>query len=306
MIDSPRTFFFLNYTGNHSRNPYDAYSTVPTLAQRAGDLSTLGRTIVDPATGRPFVNNQIPSARIDPAAQALLNLIPAPNQTGDTQNFHTVTTTTSHMDDVNVRFVRTFGAAAGRGGGRGGGGGGRGGPGGGPGRAGVSNLNVQIHYRHADNTNTNPFPTLGGTSNTSAGDIPVNYSFTKLGLTHSLRFGFNRQHADTRNLYAGDTNLAGNAGILGVASDPFDWGAPNLSFSSIAGVRDANPSMRTDRTLSAGDTIVKTIGRSTIRFGGDYRDVHADSRMDANARGSFVFTCATSISRPSPKRATGS
>ncbi len=32
LVNSPRTFFFVNYTGNHSRNPYDAYSTVPTLA----------------------------------------------------------------------------------------------------------------------------------------------------------------------------------------------------------------------------------------------------------------------------------
>src|SRR5690349_15085436 len=51
VVNSPRTFFFLNYTGNHSRNPYDAYSTVPTAAERAGDFSALGRTIVDPATG---------------------------------------------------------------------------------------------------------------------------------------------------------------------------------------------------------------------------------------------------------------
>src|SRR4029079_9271287 len=56
VVNGPRTFFFMNYTGNHSRNPYDVYSTVPTLAERGGDLSALGRTIVDPATGSPFVN----------------------------------------------------------------------------------------------------------------------------------------------------------------------------------------------------------------------------------------------------------
>src|SRR5204863_9272102 len=64
----------------------------------------------------------------------------------------------------------------------------------------------------------------------------------------------------------------------------------NLSFSTFTSVRDTNPSMRTDRTLSTGDTVVKTIGRQTLRFGGDYRDIHADSRTDANARGSFVFS----------------
>ena len=293
VINSPRTFFFLNYTGNHSRNPFDAYSNVPSLAERGGDLSALG-PVLDPTTGQPFANGQIPAARVDPAARALLNLIPAPNQDGDRQNFHSVTTTTSQLDDINVRVVRTFGAVPqrGQGGGRGGQGGGRGGGGrGGPGgRAGVSNLNVSIHYRHAENTASNPFPTLGGTSTTSAWDIPVNYSFTKAGMTHSLRFGFNRQHAETQNLFGGVLDVAGAAGLLGVSPDPFDWGAPNLSFSTFTSVRDTNPSLRTDRTLSAGDTIVKTRGRHTIRFGGDYRDIRADSQTDANARGSFVFT----------------
>jgi len=125
---------------------------------------------------------------------------------------------------------------------------------------------------------------------TSAWDIPVNYSFTVKGLTHSARFGFNRQHAETQNLFGGVLDVAGAAGLTGVSTDPFDWGAPNLSFSTIAGVRDTSPSIRTDRTWSVGDTIVKTRGAHTLRFGGDYRSIHADSRSDANARGSFVFT----------------
>ena len=74
LVNSPRTFFFVNYTGNHSRNPYDAYSTVPTLAERAGDLSAIARTLVDPVTGQPFLDNQLPGARLDPAAQKLLSL----------------------------------------------------------------------------------------------------------------------------------------------------------------------------------------------------------------------------------------
>jgi hypothetical protein len=292
IVNSPRTFFFVNYTGNHSRNPYDAYANVPTLAERSGDLSGIARTLVDPLTGQPFINNQIPGARLDPATQKLLALIPAPNETGDRQNYHTVSTNTSDLDDINIRLVKTFGAVPQRGGrggaGRGGGGGGRGGPG--AGRAGVSNLNVTIHYRHSDNTSSNPFPALGGSSTLSAWDIPVSYSFTKAGLTHNLRFGFNRQSAETTNLFANTLDVASNAGIQGVSPLPFDWGAPNLSFSSISSLRDLNPSLRTDQTLSTGDTITKIRGKQTVRFGGDYRRIHADSRTDANPRGSFVFT----------------
>jgi trimeric autotransporter adhesin len=284
VFDSTRTFFFLNYTGNHSRNPYDAYSNVPTLAERAGDLSALGGPVLT-------------AAQINPAAASLLALIPPPNQAGDRQNFHSVTTTTSQLDDVNVRLVHLFGAPPARGRGQGGargaagagrgfGGGGRGGGG----RAGVSNLNIGIHYRHSDSSDQNPLPTLGGTSTVSAWDVPVVYSFTKASLFQTLRLQFNRNRADTQNLYAFNRNIASDAGLLGVSNDPFDWGAPVLSFSTFTSVRDVNPSTRTDQTIAIGGSVVKTRGAHTIRIGGDYRDIRADSRADANARGTFVFT----------------
>src|SRR5262249_25453924 len=120
--------------------------------------------------------------------------------------------------------------------------------------------------------------------------VPVQSSFTIHGLQHMVRFDFNRQQAQTTNAFAYAQNVAGLAGLQGISVDPFDWGAPNLSFSSFTGLRDTRPSLRTDRTLSVGDTMIKQKGHHTVRFGGDYRDVRADSRVDPNARGSFVFT----------------
>jgi trimeric autotransporter adhesin len=271
VFDSARTFFFLNYTGNHSRNPYDTYSTVPSDAERNGDLTALGGSV-------------IPSSQIDPAAKALLSLFPEPNQTNALKNLHTISTTTSNIDDVNVRLVHMFGAVPQRGQ-RGFGGGARGG-----GRAGVSNLNIGIHYRHSATTSQNPFATLGGESTISAWDIPVGYSFSKASLFHSIRAQFNRNRAETQNLFAFNRNVAGDAGIAGISSDPFDWGAPSVSIAGFQGLRDISPSMRTDQTMSIGDTIVKSHAAHTIRFGGDFRDIRADSRSDPNARGSFVFT----------------
>jgi outer membrane receptor protein involved in Fe transport len=149
---------------------------------------------------------------------------------------------------------------------------------------------VTIHYRHSDNSTPNPFPTLGGSSTSSAWDIPVSYSFTKVGIFSTLRFGFNRQHSEATNLFAGVQNIAGDAGLQGVSSDSFDWGAPTLSFGKFASLRDTSPSARTDQTISFGDNMTKTRGKQTLHFGGDYRSIRADSRTDANARGSFVFT----------------
>ena len=134
------------------------------------------------------------------------------------------------------------------------------------------------------------WPTLGGTSKSNAWDIPVGYTFAYKGLMHSLSVHFNRQERTGINLYAFTQDIAGEAGLLGVSTAPFDWGVPSLSFSSISSVRDTTPSTRTDQTFSIGDSIVKTVGHHALRFGADYRHVGFDSRSDTNPRGSYVFT----------------
>ena len=87
---------------------------------------------IDPLTGLPFPNNQIPASRIDPAALALLQYYPLPNQPGDAKNYYRSSTTGNRSDDINFRFTKSFGAAPGR---RGGAAGARGGGGGRGGRA---------------------------------------------------------------------------------------------------------------------------------------------------------------------------
>ncbi len=119
-----RTSYFLSYSGNRSSNLYNAYSTVPNAALRAGDFSQSPTTLIDPVTSQPFPGNVIPASRLDPSALALLQYIPLPNQPGNRQNYYYSTTNTTSADDVSFRFVRTFGTQ--QRGGRGGAGGGTG------------------------------------------------------------------------------------------------------------------------------------------------------------------------------------
>ena len=85
-------------------------------------------------------------------------------------------------------------------------------------------------------------------------------------------------------------NVASTAGIQGVAADPFAWGVPALSFSSITGLRDVTPSQRSDRRFSTGYTWTRHAGRHTVRLGGDVRVDRNSSHTEANANGAFVFT----------------
>ncbi len=88
--NSHKLFFFGSYEYRPSTTPNDArYFTVPTAAERAGDFShSVGDAkgnlyaaskIIDPTTGQPFPNGQIPANRIDPNMQKLMNVFPLPN-----------------------------------------------------------------------------------------------------------------------------------------------------------------------------------------------------------------------------------
>jgi hypothetical protein len=149
---------------------------------------------------------------------------------------------------------------------------------------------VGLTYRRSSRDDSPRFPTVGGSSRSSSWDVPVSLSLTKGRLSNQLRLGYNHSRSDGMNLYAFASDVAGDAGIGGVSQDPFDWGAPNLSFSTFADLRDRNPSSRLDERLSFQDSVSWATRRHTLRVGIDYGRQRLESRTDTNARGSFVFT----------------
>ena len=137
----------------------------------------------------------------------------------------------------------------------------------------------------------NVFPTLGGERDSQAWNVPISLSFATHGFVNNVSARVNRNRSATRNLFAFTRDVAGEAGITGVSTDPFDWGAPTLSFSTLTSLRDLTPSERTDQSFSVSDTVVRTFARKhTLRFGGGYTQSALDSHTSSSARGSFVFT----------------
>jgi len=87
-VEKDKTFFFASYEGFRQKEGQTQATTVPSLAERSGDFSSLNPNpvscsdpgaVCDPTTGLPFPNNRIPSYRWDPAAKLLLPLWPEPN-----------------------------------------------------------------------------------------------------------------------------------------------------------------------------------------------------------------------------------
>ena len=294
-----KTFFFANYNGRHGENPFDQFSTVPTLAERQGNFNSVLYTsgpaagqqvqIFNPATNTLFPGNVIPgfASQTCPWSAAtgggipggLLQYIPCPNLPGNFQNFHFVTSTTSNSDDLNVRINHTIGAAAPARGRRGGG---RGGP--------RNDVNFGFHYHGSSANITNPFPSVGGSTSVRSFDVPLGYVRTFGKLTNNLRFDFNRSRTHTQNLYAFLNDVDAGLGITGVSTNPFDWGLPNLSFADLSGLQDTNPQLIRNQTYTISDYVVYTHGKNSWRWGGDFRRIELNTETSGNARGSFTFT----------------
>ena len=302
VYDGSRSTFFLNYAGGRSSNLVDQYATVPTDAMRTGDFSSLTVGPIDPGSGLPFDGGRIPGSRLDPSSLALLRFIPAPNLPGTTQNYRRSTTALSTSDQINFRITHNFSGGPGR---RGGGFGGRGGGGlgrGGGGRGGRSGtavvLNAQIQYRRNEADIVNVFPSLGGTNNGSTLSVPVSLNILRGRSVHNVQVTTTRATTAARNEFAGVFDVAGNAGITGVATDPLEWGIPSLSFTSLTGLRDVAPDTRSDQRLQIAYTLTRPIQSHGFRVGGDLRLDRSNGRSNGDARGTFVFTGLYSAAGP--------
>jgi trimeric autotransporter adhesin len=280
-----KTFYFVNFNGKHGENPFDQFSTVPTLLERQGNFSQTTNSstgqpveIFNPLTNTSYPNATIPN--INSAALGLLQYIPTPNLPGAYQNFHYVTSAISDSDDLNIRVNHSFGAAPA--GGRRGGGGGRNAP--------RNSLQIGFHYHQSSTTLTNPFPSVGGSTTVRSFDIPVSYTRSIGKLTNIIRFDFNRARTRTQNLYAFNNDITGALGITGVSTNPFDWGLPNLSFRDITSLQDTTPSLARPETYTFSDNVIWNHGKHTWRWGGDFRRVQVNTETDSNPRGSFVFS----------------
>ncbi len=92
-IVTDQVFFFLSYQGMRNNGNQLQFATVPTPEAAAGNLSGLGATIFNPASGTtagigrtPFVNATIPGALINPVSRAFLANLPAQNVPGAAYN----------------------------------------------------------------------------------------------------------------------------------------------------------------------------------------------------------------------------
>jgi hypothetical protein len=85
-----RTFFFVTFEWYRLNQSDTSFMSMPTAAEKAGDFSATGLTIIDPATGTPFAGSLIPSSRFSPLSTSLLQYLPDPTLPGFSNNLQSL------------------------------------------------------------------------------------------------------------------------------------------------------------------------------------------------------------------------
>jgi hypothetical protein len=274
-----KTFFFVNYDRTISPNSTLVTETVPTAAQRTGDLSNSPQKIYQPGgTNTPqFNNNQVTG--IDPASAKILALLPLPNTIGTydavnnryTGNWTSLQNLTSHTQKIAVRVDENLTSK--------------------------DRLSFNV-YRY---TNTSPqyvsynSPLLNTNYDCSCTNAWLpSVDYTRVWtptLVMDLNMGFFR-NVVLRNPPGTGGNVAST---LGIASLPLnqtpqisasltaqDSASNNFGFSNIGADTNTNQ-INITNTYTPFGTITKTVGPHTFKFGGSLRKNEFNSFNPATA-----------------------
>jgi hypothetical protein len=284
-IVTNKTFFWFSKDDYYQESSRNNQLTFPTPLERMGDFSqsfnSAGqlRVIYDPLTTRPnpsgsgfirdpFPGNVIPAGRLDPVARAMMANMPTP---GSGQLFNGQ----ASLEDGPQRQET-----------------------------------LKVDHRWSDAFTTSgmyghqytkePGSAFWGPHGEVAGDpggstlyrtvhfISVNNVFVPSNtMTVAVRYGYNTFFDDGGNF------LAFDAGTLGfpeshVNAMPFNT-FPSVSMTGYSGLGNGGPNPTTHVGQTANITVSKLLGNHSLKFGGDYRRIAAETDGGSNA-GSYAFT----------------
>jgi trimeric autotransporter adhesin len=256
---------FFAYQGVRDHTAQTDAALVPTEAEREGNLlNAAGQsaTIIDPSTGQPFLNNQVP---VSAQAAALLKLYPLPNVSGNPfYNFQIPVLNSTHSDVVQLRLDKTLG------------------------RRDQVYGNFNLSSTGAGNENLFSFV---DTTDTLGLNTTINWAHRfNRGLFFNTAYHFSRLRTLIRPEFANQQNIEAEAGIGGVSTDTSDWGPPALNFTrGIAALSDSQSAFNRNRTDGFSASIGFYHGHHNISAGADLRKQQYNEFFQQDPRGTFTF-----------------
>jgi outer membrane receptor protein involved in Fe transport len=279
------SFFFATYEGSRGKSAKSSLNIVPDQALRAGDFRARNQ-IFDPlnfgpdGARRPFSNNVVPAARIDPIASRYLERFqPLPNRQG-TSNYLDATPNENTGDHVSVRLDRQF------------------------------HSNSRFFGRYTLNDERNRlagiFPELPTSERVRAQQVALGHTFSPGLWLNETRLAFTRLTVLELPENAFRTDVARELGIRDTSSDPLNFGLPFFLVTNFSMVLDTptRPQVQHDNLWHLSDGVSLTRGGHTWRFGGEWTYFQMNYLQSRLSRGQYIFTGAFSANPVSPE-ATG-
>jgi len=288
-----RAFLFGSFERTSINRGNTYVLTIPTAAQRAGDLSGLAR-IYDPASTIQtaagaysrslFPNNQIPAARIDAAAAKLLAALPLPTFPDRTINNYVnspIITNRANRLDLRHDFQVSE----------------------------KDSLFARYSYFGGELVTPGPFPApIIGSSNFQTAPKSDLGNGAAVGETHvftpslvnEFRAGYNRIQ-DFLTPFVKEY-INSQFGLGGIPETPGVTGLPKITISGYADLGEATflPNNKISETITAEDHVSWTVGAHLLKLGGAYRWVRSWFDISSSARGSYSFSGAFTQNPQSP------
>lgn len=268
-----RAFFFANADGLLARQGLSQLATVPTAAERSGDLSASPAPVIDPFTQQPFTGNQIPADRIAPLSARILDLFPPPNRAGSVGNYLGQPVSTDSEAQVNARGDFRL----------------------------ADTDQLALRYSYGKKSLFEPFaeisfqiPGFGDYDYDSGHNAMIHESHMFDPRTvNSLIAGYNR--AVRRVLpqnYRTDVNQLWGVDYLPVRA--VDFGYPQVIVTGFPPIGDqiTLPIDRAANTYQITDTLSMARGSHGIKAGMEFRKLEHNGILDIYARGQLNFTGA--------------
>ena len=253
-----RTFFFATFEDMQYRTGAALQATVPTAAMRTGDFSNEKVTPMDPLNNNtPFPNKQIPTSRLNPVATKVLPLYQLPNFGSTTveqaANYraNAANPTTSWQYDVRIDEILTN----------------------------KQSLFGRISWKDQNTTSPLAFALPASTSYNNSRSVVLSHNYTlKPTMLNEFRFGLSNNDAATAYGFDGQ-KINASFGLLNQPPLTFN-GLPSFNFSSgTSGIGFGKAGFTFSHTYQWTDNLTWTMGRHTIKVGGDIRRLRAQTAL---------------------------
>jgi len=249
-----KLFFFADYEGYRRISKTLQFATIPTLAQREGNL---GIPVMDPTTGVTYANGVIPQNLISAFAKKVMGDLPAPT-TGGSNNLQSLPRRKDFNDKADLKIDDTIN----------------------------SRTSVFARASHRKENDLVPGAIPGASGGSANGHVRVLNQQLTLGATYTpgvaelveVRLGISRTKGGKTPLDFGAPGMLAAYGISGIDNPIASGGLNTQSIGGYTalGRQNSNPQHQDPTVINPRVNFTRLAGRHSLKFGYEHQAVNTE------------------------------